>query len=354
MSLMRRQTLVMLPIAAITLAVVLGLAAYLRTTSAKAADPAGARPIAFGSVSLPLPSAFRPAETRTQRAWTLQFFEARGVGRLLLSSEPLDGTPFEAACLRWFRLPAWSEGPLNHRSGGRDRFFKALPLFQRGAVSMHKEGKAVLMVACFDQGGHRHWMELRTPQGFRPAEDVFNALLLSLRDAEGRGPGEGVAPALASVPRETRHRFLLPLEVLFVFPLALFLLPAAILWLVGRRSGRLPLDAATAMAAYRRPFVEVALVGGGQWKFFMACVTVVGGDLLVHTFGTPFLRVPRAVHAGRAREVRGWIPPPYLELPLDPPAEFLKRRWLYGLASGRFKLRVYTEDLGALRAALGG
>lgn len=109
-----------------------------------------------------------------------------------------------------------------------------------------------------------------------------------------------------------------------------------------------------AQAAFCRPFVELGLVGGGQWKFLVACVSVVDGDLLVHTFGTPFLRVPRGSLPGRMRTGRGWINPPYLELPLEPPAQFLKRRWLYGLLPGRFKLRIYTAELDALRMALGG
>jgi hypothetical protein len=351
---MRRQTLILLPVATAVLAVMAGIALFIGTSSDRARDPAGARPVAFGSVSLPLPAAFRPVEARTNRAWAIQIFEARGVGRLWLSAEPLDGTPFEAACERWFHLPAWPGGPLNHRDGGHDRYFKPLPLFRQGALSLHKERKVVVMAACFDAGGHRHWMELRTTQGFRPAEGVFDALLLSLRGADGNGPGAGLGAALASVPRESRHRFLLPLEVLFLFPLVVLLLPAGLLWIVGRRAGRGPHDRTQAMAAFRQPHVEVALVGGGQWKFFLAHVAVVEGDLLVSTFGTPFLRVPRAVHAGRVKEVQGWFRPPYLELPLDPPAEFLKRRWMYGLVPGRFRLRVYTEDLGTLRATLGG
>jgi len=351
---MRRQTLILLPIAAVVLAVMAGIALFIRTSSYRARDWAGARPVAFGSVNLPLPAAFRPLEERTRRTWAIQIFEARGVGRLWLSAEPLDGTSFEAACVRWFHLPAWSEGPLNHRGDGRDRFFKALPLFQRGALSLHKERKEVVMAACFDTGGHRHWVELRTTQGFRPAEGVFDALLLSLRDADGNSRGAGLEAALAAVPRESHHRFLLPLEILFLFPLVILLLPVGLLWVVGRRAGRVPDDRTLAMAAFRQPFAEVALVGGGQWKFFVAFVAVAEGDLVVYTFGTPFLRIPRAVHAGRVQVGRGWINPPYLELPLDPPAQFLKRRWLYGLTAGRFKLRVYTGNMDALRLALGG
>jgi hypothetical protein len=161
-------------------------------------------------------------------------------------------------------------------------------------------------------------------------------------------------PALTAIPGETRYRFLLPLEVLGLFPLVILLLPPLLLGAVGRRSGRLPeAPQAVALAAYCRPFVEVGLVGGGQWKFLVACVSVQGGDLLLHTFGTPFLRIPRGALAGRVTVGRGWIDPPYLELPLEPPAEFLKRRWLYGLLPGRFKLRIYSQDLGTLRAALG-
>jgi len=83
-------------------------------------------------------------------------------------------------------------------------------------------------------------------------------------------------------------------------------------------------------------------------------VAVVDGELWVYTFGTPFLRIPRAALGGRMETRQTWIRPPYLELPLDPPAEFLKRRWLYGLAQGRFRLRIYIPDPDVLRLALGG
>jgi hypothetical protein len=350
---MRRQTLVLVPIAGALLAVMLGLSAYLRASARRAMDPGGARTVTFGSASLPLPAAFRSAGARTRGAWTLQEFKAPGVGTLLLSSEPLDGSAFEAACQRWFSLPAWPAGPLIHRGPGGDRFFKPLPIFRQGALELHKERKSLQMTACFDAGGHRHWVELATTQGFSPEHEVFNALLLSLRDVEGHGPGADLGAALAAVPRETSHRFLLPLETLLAFPVMLLLLPSLITWVVGRRQGRLPQADTPLAASFRRPFVEVGIVGGGQRKFFLACVTVVDGDLLLHTFGTLFLRVPRAAHAGRATVGRGLVNPPYLELPLAPPAEFLKRRWLYGLAAGRIRLRLYTADLDALRVALG-
>jgi len=351
---MRRQTLVLVPVAAALLAVMAGLALFVRGTARAAMDFREARSVAFGSVSLPLPGAFRPSSTRTNRTWSIQEFQARGVGTLQLASEPQDGTAFEAACLRWFSLPAWSPEPQHYRSRGRDRFFQPLPLFRQGAYSMHKEGKMLRLVACFDQGEHRHWLELRTSQGFLPEQEVFHALLLSLRGAEGAGPGRRLGAALAAIPGETRYRFLLPLEALGFFPLLILLLPSLLLWTVARRSGRLP-DApeAVAQAAFCRPFVEIGLVGGGQWKFLVACISVAGGDLLIHTFGTPLLRIPRGTLTGRVTVGRGWIDPPYLELPLEPPAEFLKRRWLYGLLPGRFKLRIYSQDLGTLRAALG-
>ena len=352
---MRRQTLVLVPMVATVLAVVLGIAVFIRTSARSAMNVGESRRVAFGSVRLPLPAAFRSSATRTHGAWSLQEFEAPGVGTLLLSAEPLDGSPFPAACSRWFGLPNWPSGPLNYRNRGREWFFKPLPCFVQGAWSMHKEGKRLRMVACFDQGEHRHWVELGTSHGFLPELDAFGALLLSTRDAGGRGPGPGLGAALAGIPGESGYRFLLPLELLLCLPVLVFLLPTVLLWMVGRRSGRPPEDrVGTSGAAYHRPFVEVSLISGGQWKFLLASVTVVGGDLVLHTFGSPLLRIPRTALSGRIRVGQGWISPPYLELPLDPPAEFLKRRWFYGLVPGRFRLRIYTADLDALRVALGG
>lgn len=352
---MRRQTLVLLPIVATVLAVVLGIASFIQLSARKAMIAGESRTVVFGSVRLPLPAAFKSTATRTRGAWSTQEFEASGVGTLWLSAQPLDGSPFEAACLHWFGMPAWPSGPLNYRSHGRDWFFRPIPCFGKGAWSMHKEGKNLRMVVCFDRGEHRHWVELGTNQGFLPELEVFDALILSIRDAGGQGPGPGLGATLAGIPGESGYRFLLPLELLFGLPVIVFLLPTLGLWAVGRRSGRLPEDqVGTAGAAFRRPFMEVGLVGGGQWKFFLACVTVVEGDLLLHTFGKPFLRIPKAAISGRTRVGQGWISPPFLEVPLDPPAEFLKWRWFYSLVPGRFRLRLYTSDLDALRVALGG
>ncbi len=139
---------------------------------------------------------------------------------------------------------------------------------------------------------------------------------------------------------------------LALLPLALGVLLGGAFWAIGRRSGRLPADT-DPQAPIRAAFVEIGLVSPGRWKFMLAALTVTEAGLTLRTFGTPFLRIPRAALAGRVTLGRGWVDPPYLEIPLDGSAQFLKYAWAYRLSPGVLKLRIYTAEAARLQAALG-
>lgn len=349
---MRRQTLILLPSLGGVLVALLGLAAYIHRSAAGARAGTPARTVAFGAVSVEVPEAFQALGRRQHEAWAIQEFQAPGVGLLQLAAEPDEGTPFEAACVRWFGLPRWEAGPVVYATRGRTWFFKALPFFGNGGLAMHKERKLLRITACFDSGGHRHWVELRTSHTFRPLFRVLSDLLATLRNPEGAALDPALGDALRRIPQESGWRFLMPLEALGLLPIVLGLLLVTVFWGVGRRSGRRP-DLETWGRSYQEAHVEVGWIGPGRRKFMLAFVAVDADGLTLYTFGTPLLRIPRSALKGQTPVQEGWFPPPYLEIPLGTSVEFLKYRWAYA-GMGRTRLRIYTAEAARLQAALAG
>jgi hypothetical protein len=81
-------------------------------------------------------------------------------------------------------------------------------------------------------------------------------------------------------------------------------------------------------------------------------VTVDAEGLTVHTFGTPFLFVPRQNWAGRIDVGNAWLGFPFVKFELDEPPVYRKWTKFYRGMKGRLTLRIYTRDAEKLRALL--
>nr|WP_320131851.1 hypothetical protein [uncultured Holophaga sp.] len=332
---LRRQTLIMLPVMAF---VVLMLAIPLWLQRRALAPSGPPHLISFGSATLLVPDRFSPPERSSAGGWE-RLSMGGPAGRLILAWEPLDERDFPQACTRWFGLPGYAPGPLSYEKDGCRWFFKELPLFAGGAYALQKCGKRLRLITCFEADGVRHWVQLDTFRADRDVQRGFHALLASLRLSDGSTPGPALARSLSLIPEEAGWRFAFPLELTLLFPLGFLVLVTLIQALVRRRSGRIPPEAPGRVQGG----LEIALIRPFQMRFMDAALGLTGDTLTVYTFGSPLLVVPRRALAGRISEGRGWFGVRYVQLDLEAPLDFRKMRWQYGGNRG-LRIRIYTPD----------
>lgn len=79
-------------------------------------------------------------------------------------------------------------------------------------------------------------------------------------------------------------------------------------------------------------------------------MTVDADALTIHTFGTPFLTLPRK--GCRTAIGEAWLGLPFVKVDPSAPPEFRKWVKLYRGVKGSLSLRIYTADAERLRALL--
>ena len=148
--------------------------------------------------------------------------------------------------------------------------------------------------------------------------------------------------------RESGYRFVQPVGIILLLPVLAMGLILVIQLLVRWRAGRLPECGGPFLFAAGG--LELSLARPFQRKLTDCAVTLTTEKLTVHTFGTPFLTVPRKglrVETGEA-----WLGLPFVKLELEKPPEFRKWGQFYQGLKGAPVLRIYTQEAERLRALL--
>jgi hypothetical protein len=313
---MKRQTLLQTVIFLVLLVFFLGLAFQVRFQASKAMASSSQQVAVLGPLSINVPKAFGPGHAYRDQDWAVQEYRGGSLGTLRLAMEPGDGTPWEALCTRWFGLPAYRAEASRFEAGHDDWFFKEVPLFGRGAYALRKSGKQLRFIALFEHEGNRYWIGLDTRNPSTAQKAVFDGMVQSLRFADGTSPGPGLAESLRPIAREGGYRFIQPVEIIFFLPALLILLITLIQLLIRRRAGRLPEEAlqVSGPPVFAEGGLEIGLARPFQRKFMDCAVTVDAEGLTVHTFGTPFLFVPRQNWAGRIDVGNAWLGFPFVNL----------------------------------------
>jgi len=344
---MKRQTLMMI-LVFVVLAIALTTTALTLQPRTRPSGPA--QVVSLGELTLSLPSPFgQPCPSRHE-GWKKALYSGGFLGNLLLATEPADGRTPAEAYREWFSMPGYAPGPMRYAAGGSSWFFQEVPLFGQGAYVLQKHGKTLRFIACFTQHNTRHWVQLETRNTTPGAQQLFRELLLSLRLPDGSQPGPALAAALDTIPRETRWRFIFPMELPFLLPLVVLVLVFGVQLTIRGRSGRVP-DLPGTPHTYLEGGLEVALTGPMQLQFLDAAVGVTPQSLTIYTFGTPFLILPRASLAGRVTTGQGWFGAKFLLLDLEGPLAFQKYKWKFRANQGA-KLKIYAQDETRLYFAL--
>jgi hypothetical protein len=347
---MKRQTLLMVVILAFVVLVLLGVSLTLSYPARRAMVPANQQEVALGRFTLRIPKEFGGGRAYHDQAWEVREYPGGSLGQLRLATEPGDGASWEALCTKWFKLAAYPAGPTRFEADGFDWFFKEVPLFGRAAYALGKRGKQLRFVCFFEEGGVRHWIGLDTRNAATPQKDLFDGMLASLRLPDGTVPAAAFDEALEPIVRESGYRFVQPVGVILLFPVLAMGLILVIQLLVRWRAGRLPEGGGPFLFAAGG--LELSLARPFQRKLTDCAVTLTTEKLTVHTFGTPFLTVPRKglrVETGEA-----WLGLPYVKLELEKPPEFRKWGPFYRGLKGAPILRIYTQEAERLRALLQG
>jgi len=340
---LKRQTLIML-VACVVLGV--GLAVSTGTLRRLLVPSGPVRTVSFGEATLEVPDSFRaPTHSRFEN-WE-QLSLPGTSGRLLLAWEPADQRPLAQAYARWFHMPAYSRGPIRYEAGPFRWFYREIPLFGQGGYALQKRGKSLRLIACFAQGGRHYWVHLDTPNASTQVQRAFHQMVLSLRLPDGSSPEATLAAALDGIPRECGWRFVMPMELPFLVPLAALLAIFGVQLLLRKRAGRLPEHP----VGFTEANLEISISRPLQIQFMEAAVGVTGEALTIYTFGSPLLVVPRSALAGRVSTGQGWFGARYVQLDLEGPLDLRKWKWKYRSDRGA-KLRIYTQDVERLHCAL--
>lgn len=348
---MKRQGLIAAAGLGLALAVTVVTVIVLRRTTLGALAPENLVERRLGSARLLVPRQFQPWRSTTPEGWSSEEFRGGSLGTLQLAVARRGETPFEDLCRRYFEMPSFPAGPFTWKTANASWFAKPVRVREDGLYVLRSAGKRLQITLFFTGGEETYWIRLTTRQSLGPVKDLFDAVAVSFRFADGRGPDPGLAAALAPVAREGHYRFVQPVELLLALPALVVGIVLLVLLLVARRAGRLPAPdpAGGEPPAYAEAHVEIGLSRTLQHQFLTGAVVVTAEGLTVHTFGTPFLVVPR--EACRQARVEGGILGAFVRLPLPDGSGFRKQRWKYG-RPGSFSLKIYAREVERLRLAL--
>ena len=353
---MRRQTLSMIPALCVALAAC-GFGWIMTTrAAARATAQTGWRTVSAQGLSFQIPEGSRGPYRRPGSPWSATEYGRSFGGTLRIAQETPQGT-LQPALRNWFELPGPLDRVLTYPVNGQSAQARPVTAFGPSGHFLLRNGKVLQAVLVFDLDGSRYWIQLRTGNPSPESLAGFHRVLLSLRGPEGQPPDPALARELAAAEAELapglvdRHRW--PSQLLFLVPVAGILLAAGAQFGVARWSGRAPKESGAWASQYLETPIEVCLGYRFQRRWFDAAVAVLGGRLVLYTFGTPLLSVPLAALAGKVEARTGWFGSPFLELSLQGGQEFHKQRLFYRYLAGNLKLRLYSRDPGRLRAALG-
>ena len=347
---MRRQTFFMIPGLLVAMTAYAVIALHTLQGRHALLNPAPGRRETVQGLSLELPAGTPGPVQVPGEPWTATEFHGGVLGDFRVARERARGD-FQGAMQAWFALPGPLDGPLTFRQHGQPTLARPVIVFGPGGQVVRRQGRQLVAVCVFDLDGWRYWVQSRVRDGAREHLVCFDRVLLSMRAPSGSGVDALLAPALAAVEAGLPLGLVQDPTWVLALPGVGMLLVLVVVFGVTRLSGRPPREAEA--ASYVASGVEVSLGGRLQRKYFDAALAVQGGELVVYTFGTPFLAVPLDRLRGRVTEDTSWFGPPCLAINLEGGADFRKNRFLYGLWSGRLRLRIYTEDLPRLRLALG-
>lgn len=339
----KRQTLIMV-LVFVAAALGMGISLWFHRHSLGPKGPL--RPVTFGGATLDVPASFRDSVPGRFENWEQRTLPGRS-GVLLLAWEPADQRTLSQAYARWFNMPTYTRGPVRYESGGFRWFYREIPLFGQGAYALQKRGKALRFIACFSQNGNHYWVHLDTRDASPQTQRAFHTLLLSLRLPDGSGPESTLAATLEAIPRECGWRFVMPMELPLLLPLAILALVFGVQAMIRKRSGRLP----DQPLGYVESGLEIAFSRPMQLQFLDVAIGFTGDALTFYTFGTPFLVIPRSALAGRVNTGQGWFGARYVQLELEGPLDLKKYKWKYRADRGA-KIKIYTPDEARLYCAL--
>jgi len=349
---MRRQTLLMIPglLVALTVYAFIGLQA----TQGRQAHlhPAQWRREAVQGLSLDLPAETSSAIQMPGEPWTATEFRSGVLGTFRVARERPRGD-FQGALREWFELPGPLDQPLTYRLRGEPAQARPVVVFGPGAHVVRRQRRLLVAVCVFDLDGWRYWVQSRVRDGGREHLEAFDRILASMRASGGSGVDALLPPALAEAEAALAPGLVQNPVWVIALPGVAMILAMGLALGIGRLSGRPPRDPGALAASYLVSGVEVLMGGRFQRKYFDAALAVLGDQLVLYTFGTPFLSVPLAHLRGRITEGTSWFGPPYLEFTLEGAADFRKHKLLYGLWSKGTRLRLHTDDPSRLRIALG-
>jgi hypothetical protein len=310
------------------------------------------RPVAAQGLTLDIPADAGPPVQDPGDPWSATEFHAASLGTLRVARErPLSELP--PALRNWFELPHTLDGPLTYQVHRQPAQVRPVTVFGPSGHQVRREGRLLVAVCVFDQGGQRYWVQIRAPGGSRATLAGFHRVLLSMRGPDGAGVDPGLAGQLRDAEQVLAPGIVQGGQWVAFIPVGVMLLASVLILAVGRWSGRAPKTLEGLGGRYLQAPVEVLIAFQLQRKYFDAAIAVLDDRLVVYTFGSPFLTVPLAVIRGKVTAGDGWFPPPYLEIALEGAQDFRKWGRLYGGWRGRTRLRIYTEDVLRLRAALG-
>jgi len=348
---MRRQTLSMIPIILVALAVTAGsFYGYLRTTHAL--ENAAWLTVTAQGLTLDLPADRAVPQQDPGDPWSATEFRAGTLGRLRIARERPQGE-LAPALRNWFALPGALDRPFTYQIHGQPAQARPVTAFGPSGYLIRREGRQWVAVCVFDLGGSRYWVQARSPGASRAALAGFHRVLLSLRGPDGAGVDPLLAGQLRAAERELARGIVQEERLwLFFIPVVGMGGMVALVLAIAGWSGRAPRTPEALGARYFQAPVEVFIAYKTQRKFFDAAIAVLDDRLVVYTFGTPFLTLPLADLRGKVTPGAGWFPPPYLEIAIEG-SQYFHKVGLYRTMMARARLRIYTEDVLRLRTALG-
>lgn len=348
---MRRQTLFMIPALLGALAASCAIA-YLPLRASRALAASAWHSVPVLGLTLDIPANAAAPVMRPGDPWTATEFRTQVMGTLRIARERPIGE-LQPALRAWFELPGDLVAPLTYPIGGQPAQARPVHAFGPSGHQIRRQGRQLTAVCVFDLDGYRYWVQARTTAGSRDSVACFHRVLLSMRGADGAGVDPRLKDELKTVEAGLPPGIAPSLIWITFLPMAVMLvIMSGVLW-VSRLSGRPPSPPEGLGSRYLEASVEVMLAYQMHRKYFDAAIAVTDNQLVLYTFGTPFLTVPLAAIRGNTREGTGWFGPPFLEIALAGVQDYRKWRRLYGWWKGRTRLRLYTSEVSRLRMAIG-
>lgn len=350
---MRRQTLALLPAILIATAISGILGWQMLRARLAARDPAPWHRIEVQGLSLEAPPGASAPVPRPGSPWMATEFQDAALGRFRIAREHPQGD-LQGALRDWFQLPGPLDRPLGYRMRGQPALARPIQAFGPSGYFLQHQGRILIAVCVFDLGEYRYWLQTRVADGPWQPLAGFHRVLLSLRSPEGTGVDARLESDLRLAETErVRGRIRLDPAWFAGFPAGMMLLAAAIASMVRKRSGRPARIPGGTPAAFEASGVEVAIRTGLQRRYFDAALAVLDDRLVLYTFGTPLLNLPKDRIRGQISQGTAWFGPPFLEITLEGRLDYPKHRFRFGLWAGRTRVRILTEDVSRLRMALG-